>query len=157
MTRERQSASKLRVLFICTGNACRSQMAEGLLRQMAGERFEVRSAGTHPWRVHPMTIDVMAERGIDMTGHASKSYEVFLGDRFDYVITTCDQAKQLCPNFPNEGERLHWSIIDPINALGDEEARRDAFRRTRNELAIRIERFIKRTVRGGASGRRFLY
>ena len=124
---------KQRVLILCTGNSARSQMAEGLLRQLAGERFEVASAGTHPAGVHPMATRVMAEIGVDLTIHRSKSVEEFAGQSFDYVITVCDHARELCPIFPGQGRRLHQSFADPAAAATDQQV--EAFRRVRDEIA----------------------
>ncbi len=118
-------------------------MAEGLLRHMAGDRFDVYSAGTHPWRVHPLAIEVMAEHGIDITGHYSKSVGEFADQQFDFVITTCDYARELCPIFPGQHERIHWSVEDPIYAEGDLEAQLQEFRRVRDHIARRLERFLE--------------
>lgn len=138
--------NRTRVLFICTGNACRSQMAEGRLRHLAGDRFEVFSAGTHPWYVHPLAIEVMREQGIDISGHHSKSVDEFAEQYFDYVITTCDNARDFCPIFPGNHERIHWSIDDPIYAQGGREERLEEFRRVRDEIAARIEGFVEQTL-----------
>ncbi len=123
-----------RVLFLCTHNSARSQMAEGLLKHYGGNRYEVFSAGTSPSRVHPMTVEVMAERGIDLTGQRSKSIDEFLGQDFDFIITTCDDAKNRCPVFPGRGEMLHWDVEDPAAAEGTKEEGLKAFRRVRDEL-----------------------
>src|SRR6266542_6734438 len=101
-------SARRRVLFVCTGNRARSQMAEGLLRHLAGDRFEVNSAGTLPSGMSELTIEAMREIGIDVSGQRSKSVAEFAGQKFDYVITVCDSARQVCPAFPGEGERLHW-------------------------------------------------
>ena len=128
-----------RVLILCTGNSARSQMAEGLLRNMAGDRFEVASAGVSPTHVRPEAVAVMGEIGIDISGHRSKSLDDFLGQQFDYVITVCDNANQHCPVFPGKTERIHWSIEDPAAVGGDEHTRLDAFRRVRDELRGRLQ------------------
>src|SRR3990172_9765195 len=107
-----------RVLFVCTGNRARSQIAEGLLRHLAGDRFDVFSAGTEPKGLIPLTIEVMRESGIDISGQRSKGVEEFEGQEFDYVITVCDTARQACPAFPDGGKRLHWSVEDPAGAGG---------------------------------------
>ena len=125
---------KKRVLFLCTHNSCRSQMAEGFLRSHGGKRFEVFSAGTSPSRVHPMAIEVMAERGIDLRGQRSKSVDEFLGQGFDYIVTTCDDARDKCPVFAGSGQRLHWGLVDPATADGSGEERLKVFRRVRDEL-----------------------
>src|SRR3974377_231248 len=104
---------KQRVLILCTGNSARSQMAEGLLRHMAGDRFEVHSAGTRPGTVRPEAIAVLAELGLDIAGHSPKHVDRFSGEPFDYVITVCDQANESCPVFPSGTRRLHWSFEDP--------------------------------------------
>lgn len=130
---------KKRVLILCTGNSARSQMAEGLLRHMAGYKFEVFSAGVAPSHVRPEAIEVMHEIGIDISGHRSKSVDEFTGQKFDYVITVCDNANQQCPMFPGRTERIHWSIEDPATVAGDEQTRLAAFRQARNELSRRLQ------------------
>jgi arsenate reductase len=127
-----------RVLILCTGNSARSQMAEGLLREDGGGRFEVSSAGTHPGRVRAEAIEAMREVGIDISGHRSKSVEEFAGQEFDYVITVCDQAKEQCPVFPAETRRIHWSFDDPAAAAGVWEERLAVFRRVREEIRGRL-------------------
>ncbi|MEO0248662.1 MAG: arsenate reductase ArsC [candidate division WOR-3 bacterium] len=132
-----------RLLFVCTGNAARSQMAEGLLRHFAGDRVEVESAGIHPSRVHPLAIEVMKELGIDISHHRSKSVDEFVRDHFDWVITICDSAKQNCPVFPGIGERLHWSLPDPVSGpLIREEDQLQTFRQVRDRLRQHISEFI---------------
>jgi arsenate reductase (thioredoxin) len=132
---------KKRVLFMCTGNVARSQMAEGLLRHLAGDRFEVFSGGVIPSYVRPNAIAVMKELGIDISQHRSKSVNEFIDTPFDYVITVCDYAAQRCPTFPGIAKRIHWSIEDPV-VIGDDEAQLEAFRVARNVLKTRIEKFI---------------
>ena len=134
---------KPRVLFVCTENACRSQMAEGLLRHEAGAAFEVFSAGTKPTQVRPEAVAVMREAGIDISGHRSKSVDEFEGQDFNYVITVCDNAKQSCPVFPAKTKRIHWSIEDPAAVQGSEEEILAAFRRIRDELRLRLQRFAE--------------
>ena len=131
--------NKKRVLFLCTGNSCRSQMAEGFLRHMAGDRFEVFSAGVKPTQVNPMAIKVMAEAGIDISKHRSKSAMEFIGQQFDYIITVCDNAKQTCPVFPGKHEKIHWDLEDPAEAQGSEEERIVVFRKIRDEIRKKIE------------------
>jgi len=131
--------SKKRVLFLCTGNSARSQMAEGLLRSMGGDRFDVSSAGTNPKGVHPRTIEVMQELGIDVSAQRSKDVQQFLGQRFDYVITVCDRAKQHCPIFPG-AEPIHWGFDDPAEAPPDREL--ETFRRVCSEIQNRLRLFI---------------
>src|SRR3954471_2149736 len=111
-------SNKVRVLFICTHNSARSQMAEGLLRDMAGERFDVASAGTEATGVRPEAVEAMAEVGIDIGGHTSKTLQRYLNDDWDYVITVCDDANESCPVFPGGRHRLHWSFEDPSRATG---------------------------------------
>ena len=123
-----------RVLILCTGNSARSQMAEGLLRHLAGERFDVRSAGTRPTVVRPEAIAVMREAGIDITGHRSKHVDEFAGESFDYVLTVCDNANESCPVFPGGTVRLHQSFEDPVAVQGAEAERLAAFRRVREQL-----------------------
>jgi len=132
------TSRKSRVLFLCTHNSARSQMAEGLLRQLAGDRVEVRSAGTVATRVHPLAIDAMAEKGIDIRGQRSKHLAELAGEHFDTVVTVCDNAQESCPIFPGAPERIHWSIPDPSAVAGDAETRLRAFRAAREDLAARI-------------------
>ncbi|MBV9242305.1 MAG: arsenate reductase ArsC, partial [Acidobacteria bacterium] len=125
---------KKRVLFLCTGNSARSQMAEGLLRHMAGDRFDVYSAGVEPSRVRPEAIAAMDEIGIDISGQQSKSVDEFTGKQFDYVITVCDNARQNCPVFPGNAVRIHWSFNDPASVEGNEKERNAAFRQVRDQI-----------------------
>ena len=133
--------NKKRVLILCTGNSARSQMAEGLLRNDAGERFEVESAGTKPSSVRPEAIAVMRELGIDISGHRSKSVEEFDGQRFDYVITVCDSARESCPVFFGGAQRLHHNFEDPAALNGALEERLALFRRVRDELRAYLAEF----------------
>jgi len=133
---------KPRVLILCTGNSARSQMAEGLLRHEAGDRFEVFSAGTAPSRIRPEAIAVMAEIGLDISGHRSKSVSEFVGQNLDFVITVCDNAKETCPVFPGVIKRLHWSFEDPAAVEGSEEVRKASFRRIRDQIHGRIMVFL---------------
>jgi arsenate reductase len=126
---------KERVLILCTGNACRSQMAEGLLRHMAGDRFAVYSAGSDPaGYVHPLAVRAMAEIGIDISHQQSKSMYQFLGQPFDVVLTVCDHANEVCPFFPGDYRRVHRDFYDPGRASGTEEERMAVFRRVRDEI-----------------------
>ena len=134
--------SKQRALILCTGNSARSQMAEGLLRSLAGAEFDVESAGVDPSRVRPEAIEAMREIGIDISGHRSKSVDEFAGQEFDYVITVCDNAKEQCPVFPGRTQRLHWSFEDPAATQGDEEVRMAVFRRVRDEIKVRLRAFL---------------
>ena len=131
-----------RVIFVCTHNSARSQMAEGMLRAWGEDRFEVFSAGTEATRVRQEAIAVMGEIGIDISGHSSKTLEPFLGESFTWLITVCDQAKESCPTIPGVRQQVHWSIDDPSGVDGDEEARLDAFRDARDRLRDRIHMFI---------------
>ncbi len=131
-----------RALFVCTGNRARSQMAEGLLRHLAGERFEVYSEGTEPKSVVAQTVAVMRETGIDISGQRSKSVEELAGQGFDYVMTVCDSARQVCHTFPGGGTRLHWDVEDPADAEAREVPPADAFRTARDDLRRRIEQFV---------------
>ncbi len=133
--------SKKRVLFVCTGNRARSQMAEGLLRHLAGDRFHAYSAGTDPKGLSALAVDVMREIGVDIHGHRSKSVEEFAGQRFDYVVTVCDNARERCPVFP-EGTQIHWSVEDPVAGEVRGEPAPDAFRAARDELRTRIQDFL---------------
>src|SRR5258705_12110615 len=147
--------SKQQVLFLCTHNSARSQMAEGLLRTLAGERFEAQSAGTEQTWVHPLAIRAMAERGIGISGHTSKLFTGLLAEPWDYGITVCDDANERGPFLPGPGKRLHWSFEDPSRAAGDEEARLAAFRRIRGGIEARLSQGrARRSARGvrGPSG-----
>ncbi|MHB0972274.1 MAG: arsenate reductase ArsC [Thermoanaerobaculia bacterium] len=135
--------SNLRVLFLCTHNSARSQMAEGLLRERGGKTFEVFSAGTEETRVHPLAIEAMRESGIDISSQTSKTLERFVGEPWDYVITVCDRANESCPLFPGGKHRLHWSFDDPSTATGTESQRLATFRRIRDEIDARIRAFVR--------------
>jgi arsenate reductase (thioredoxin) len=132
-------SGRSRVLFLCTHNSARSQMAEGLLRHLAGDRFEVYSAGTEATFVRPQAIKVMSEIGIDISGQKSKTLEEYLGQPFDYVITVCDAANEACPVFPGAKRRLHWSFEDPAAAVGSEEERLGVFRSVRDNIGEHIK------------------
>jgi arsenate reductase len=125
---------KKRVLILCTGNSARSQMAEGLLRHDAGERFEVFSAGTKPGQVRPEAVAAMRELSIDISGHRSKHVDEFAGQSFDYVLTVCDNAKESCPIFPGQTVAIHHNFEDPAAFAGSEEERLALFRRVRDEI-----------------------
>jgi arsenate reductase len=129
-----------RALILCTGNSARSQMAEGLLRHLAGERFEVFSAGTKPVCLNPNAVKAMAEFGIDISKHRSKSVDEFAGQTFDYVITVCDNAKESCPVFPGGGERIHHSFEDPAAVPVDQQL--TFFRTVRDQIRVWLEGFI---------------
>jgi arsenate reductase len=131
--------SRHRVLFLCTHNSARSQMAEAILRALGGERYEAASAGTEVTRVHPLAAAEMARRGIDTRGQRSKHLDELRGERFDIVITVCDQAAESCPVFPGSPELLHWSLPDPSAAQGSEAEQAAAFERTADALTGRIQ------------------
>jgi arsenate reductase len=130
------------VLFLCVHNSARSQMAEGLLRDRAGDRFEAFSAGNEATEVRPLAITAMAELGIDISGQRSKSTADLGGRRFDYVITVCDDAKEACPYYPNAAHQVHWRFDDPSAATGTEDERLAVFRRVRDEIAASIDEFV---------------
>ncbi len=131
---------KTKVLFLCTHNSARSQMAEGLLRHLAGDRFEVMSAGTEATFVRPEAISAMAELGIDISGQESETLDRYLDEPFDYVVTVCDEANEACPVFPGARNRLHWSFRDPSQATGSDEERLGVFREVRDEILARVEK-----------------
>lgn len=133
--------SRPRVLFLCTHNSARSQMAEGFLRAMAGDRFEPASAGTEKTSVNPLAIRVTAERGVDISGHASKLYSEL--QSWDYLITVCDDANERCPWVPGSVTRLHWSFPDPSRATGTEEERLAVFRRVRDQIQERLTAWLR--------------
>lgn len=141
--RNPKSESK-RVLVLCTGNSARSQMAEGLLREIVGNRVEVFSAGTHPSIVRPEAIAALKEKGIDISHHRSKSVDEFTGQHFDYVITVCDNAKENCPVFPAKTNQIHQSFEDPAAVEGSDETRLNAFRKVRDEIENWLTAFVSK-------------
>jgi len=147
------SEAPIRVLFVCTGNSARSVFAEALLRHHGGTAFEVHSAGTEPKGINPLTLRTLEAAGIDASSARSKSVTEFLGQRFDYVITVCDQARQSCPVFPGVHETLHWGYEDPAAAEGTEEERLAVFRRVFIGLGERIAQFIPLALRGSTLSR----
>jgi arsenate reductase (thioredoxin) len=134
-----EAPPKSRVLFLCTHNSARSQMAEGLLRHLAGDRFEAFSAGTEATRVRPLAIMAMEEIGIDISGQESKTLDRYLNEPFACVITVCDDANEACPFFPGTTSRLHWSFEDPSRAEGSEEERLAVFRSVRDRIRDRVQ------------------
>jgi len=134
-----------RVLFVCTGNRARSQMAEGLLRALGDGRFEVFSAGTEPKGLADESIEVMREIGVDISGQRSKHVDELLDAGFDYVITVCDSARQVCPVFPGGGQRLHWDVEDPADMYARGGTLLDAFRSARDVLREQITAFVRQT------------
>jgi arsenate reductase len=133
---------KKRVLILCTGNSARSQMAEGLLRRMAGGQMEVFSAGTQPSVVNPLAVRAMADRGLDISGHRSKHLSEFQAQPFDYVITVCDRAAESCPIFPGPAERLHWDFPDPAAAQGSEAERLATFVQVRDAIEAQLKQWL---------------
>jgi arsenate reductase (thioredoxin) len=133
---------KRRVLILCTGNSARSQMAEGLLRHDAADRFEVFSAGVNPTNVRPEAIAVMQELGIDLSAHRSKHVNEFAGQSFDYVLTVCDHAREVCPIFPGTAQTIHHSFVDPADFKGSEEERIALFRKVRDEIREYLGTFL---------------
>ncbi len=133
---------KKKVLFLCTGNSCRSQMAEGFLRQLGGDRFEVFSAGVNPTTINPLAIKVMAEIGLDISGQSAKPVSEFVQDDLNYLITVCDNARQACPLFPGQQEKIHWNLEDPAEARGTEEEKLKVFRETRDKIAKLVEEWL---------------
>jgi arsenate reductase len=133
---------KGKILVLCTANSCRSQMAEGYFRHLAGDRFEVTGAGLEPNMVNPKAIQVMNEEGVDISYHSSKDVDQFVGQHFDYIITVCDNAKERCPFVPGQAERIHWSFEDPAAAKGTEAEILAVFRKVRDQIKNRIKVFI---------------
>ena len=134
---------KEKIIFICTGNACRSQIAEGLMRSLADDKFEVYSAGGYPTKVHPAAIKVMSEVGVDISFHTSDPISLFINESMDIVITVCDNANKVCPVFPGKVERIHWSVEDPFNDWNSTSEDLINFRKTRDDLTKRIKNLLK--------------
>lgn len=130
--------ARTRVLFLCVHNSARSQMAEGMLRAWGGDRFEARSAGAEATHVRPLAIRALSEIGIDISGQSSKTVAAFDGERFDVVVTVCDEASEACPFFGEAARRLHWNLDDPSRAEGTDAQRLAAYRRVRDDIAARI-------------------
>jgi len=136
-----KNTSMKKVIIICTGNSVRSQMAEGFFKKYKSN-WEIRSAGTNPQGLNPLSVKVMLEKGIDISGSKSKSINKFLGQKFDYIITVCDNAKENCPYFPGSAKYIHWSFSDPSSVSGSEEEKLNAFRKVRDEIEKKILEFI---------------
>ena len=134
--------SRKHVLFLCTGNSARSQMAEALLRHLAGETVESASAGITPKGLHPLAVTAMADMGIDISSQKSKGLGAVIGESWDFVITVCDNASESCPIFPGDTQRVHWSFEDPAAAQGSDDSRLDVFRRVRDEILDRLRPFV---------------
>mgnify|MGYP001039409995 FL=1 len=137
---------RIRILVLCTGNSCRSQMAEGFFRHYGGAEVEVCSAGTEPKGVNPRAIRVMAEIGIDISTHTSNHVQEYIGQSFDYAITVCGNAARNCPRFSGEGTRLHWPFDDPADAHGTEEYVLGEFRRVRDEIARQVKTWLGEVI-----------
>lgn len=140
--RGRNGVPKKKILFLCTGNSCRSQMAEGFARALAGERWEVHSAGTNPAGVNPRAVQVMAEAGVDISSHTSKAIDPEMLNTADVVVTLCGGARDTCPVTPPEVRRLHWPLEDPARATGTEEEILNKFRQVRDEIKKRVEELL---------------
>ena len=134
---------KEKIIFICTRNACRSQIAEGLMRHLASDKFQAYSAGSYPTKVHPAAIMVMKEIDIDISSHTSDPISLFINKGMDIVVTVCDNAKKACPIFSGRVERIHWSVKDPIENWDSCKEDLVDFRKTRDELAERIKNLLK--------------
>ncbi|MEI6046186.1 MAG: arsenate reductase ArsC [Chloroflexota bacterium] len=138
------NTGKIRVLFLCTHNQARSQMAEGLLRHLGGERYEVFSAGSLPAeQIHPLAVKAMAEIDVDISQQQTKHLDQFQDQFFDYIITTCDRIRATCPTFPNDPERIHWNLPDPAEVEGGEEERLESFQQVADLLRNRIRIFVQ--------------
>lgn len=135
---------KPKVLFLCPANSCRSQMAEAFVRHMAGDQFEVASAGARPMQVNPDAVRVMREIGVDMSGHRSKDSKEFFGQRFQFVITVCNKAREKCPIFPGAIWMFEWIVNDPVAVTGAEAQRLVVFRRVRDEIEEHVREFISK-------------
>jgi arsenate reductase (thioredoxin) len=134
--------NQIRVLFLCTGNSARSVIAEALLKSMGGDDFEVHSAGTHPKGINPFTIKVLQQASLDPTEFYSKNMNEYVDQKFDYVITVCDNAAEECPVFPGDPHRIHWSFPDPAAVDGTDLIKLAAFQQTLREMRQRLEAFI---------------
>lgn len=134
--------SKSRVIILCTGNSCRSQMAEGWWRHFGGDDWEVFSAGLTPHGLNPLAIRAMQEADIDITSHTSDALDRYLNDPFDLIVTVCGHADEVCPTFPNAPNRAHWPFDDPAKTTGSDEERMPEFRRVRDEIKSRVELFL---------------
>jgi ArsR family transcriptional regulator, arsenate/arsenite/antimonite-responsive transcriptional repressor / arsenate reductase (thioredoxin) len=144
---------QLRVLFLCTENSARSQMAEAILRQMTHGAFDVASAGSAPGpEIHPMAVNALAKLGISVIGQRPKPLQRFLDEEFDYVITVCDRSAERCPVFPGDPERIHWSFDDPAAVTGSDEERQRAFNTTASQMVSRIRIWLSLPSVGGRVG-----
>jgi len=143
--------SKIRVLFLCTGNSARSIIGAALLKQMAGDQFDVFSAGTHPKGINPYTVRALNAAHIDISDERSKNVSEFAGQSFDYVITVCDSAAEECPVFPGDPERIHWSFVDPAAVEGTDDEKYHAFQKTVREMQTRLSMFVTVAKRRAAT------
>ena len=143
---------KVRVLFLCTHNSARSQMAEGILRHLSGDQIEAFSAGNQPTSLHPLAIQTMAKMGIDIGQQRSKHLDEYLDQSFDYIVTVCDRVREACPTFPGDPEQVHWSFIDPAEVSGSEKERSRAFDQVALQLTNRI-RFLVILIEREKSGK----
>lgn len=143
---------RTRVLFLCSGNSCRSQMAEGLARELSKGSLDVWSAGHDPQPVSPWAIRAMASAGVDISTQQSKPMELFVGEAFDFVITLCDRAREACPQWPDVQEQIHWTIDDPAQVMGTEDARLRAFAQARDDIRTRLQLFMLANRIGGRDG-----
>jgi ArsR family transcriptional regulator, arsenate/arsenite/antimonite-responsive transcriptional repressor / arsenate reductase (thioredoxin) len=141
----RSRRRRTRILFLCTGNSARSQMAEAMAKQIGAGAIDARSAGSHPKSLHPNAVRVMGEQGIDLQGRRAKHLDEFTGQRFDYVVSLCDRVREVCPGFPGHPDMIHWSVPDPARGGGSDQQTYPAFRRTAGELATRIRFLLKMT------------
>ncbi len=139
--------NKKRVLILCTGNSCRSQMAEGFMPQIAADKLKVFSAGLQPTQVNPLAVEVMEEVGVDISSQRSKSAIEFIGQQFDYVITVCDNAKKSCPAFPGKYIKIHWELEDPALAQGSEDEKLAIFREIRDKIKELVIAFLSSTIK----------
>ncbi len=138
-----KTTDKIKILVLCTGNSCRSQMAEGFFRNYGGDKIYVKSAGLEPKGVNPIAIKVMKEVGIDISGHKSKHLNQYLNEDFDYVITVCDNAAKNCPVWPKKTTRQHWSFPDPALEIGFEEDVIKVFRKVRDDIGVKVDQWLQ--------------
>ena len=144
VTPPRRSGRAPRVLFLCTGNSARSQMAEALVEDRSAHAIQARSAGSHPKQLHPNAVRVMVERGIDISGNTTKHFRRYTRGHFDCVVTLCDKVREICPEFPGEPATIHWSMPDPATDGSIDEETYPAFQRTAEELETRVPKLIAR-------------
>lgn len=136
------ATERVKILVLCTGNSCRSQIAEGYFRHLAGDRVDVKSAGLDPKGLSPKAIEVMKEVGVDISNHTSNHLKEFLNEEFDFVITVCDNAAKNCPIWPKKTERLHWPFPDPAIATGTETEILEVFRKVRDDIDMKVKQWL---------------